>query len=502
MTTWTDQSGAAIPDAWAAPVSVIVGDIHAATSKPTPVDADEIPILDSTTVFSLKKLTWVNLKATLLTYFSALTSTWAISTTGNATTATTATTATNIAAGTVGVLPYQSAASTTLFLAGNVSATPQFLTSTGTGAVAQAPILTGSTGTGSVVLTNNSVLVAPDLGTPAAGILTNCTGTAAGLSIGGNAATATTASITTNATNAQNPAIRNTGATVAANALTLNLAATSIDFRSPTLSSGTINTRAFSALSLVVPSTATLGTVNAQAARLVLIAIDNSGTVELAVVNLSGGNNLDETTLISTTAISAAATANNVIYSTTGRTNIPFRVVGFIDITEATAGTWATAPTTIQGAGGQASTRIIGFQNSMVRLNTANGYGSTSTKIRRFTNIVTTQGADITYADSATLGGSFTINTAGVYSVSYNDQFTAASFIGISLNTTQPTVNINLLAATEIFSGTVTSGANFASVAAASFYLAAGSIIRAHTDGTATGTTTTFCQFTITKLSQ
>ena len=44
------------------------------------------------------------------------------------------------------------------------------------------------------------VLVTPNLGTPSAGVLTNCTGTAAGLSIGGNAATATTATnVTTNA---------------------------------------------------------------------------------------------------------------------------------------------------------------------------------------------------------------------------------------------------------------------------------------------------------------
>lgn len=144
-------------------------------------------------------------------------------------------------------------------------------------------------------------------------------------------------------------------ATVAANNLTLGLDPTSLDFRSSALASGTVNTRTVgSALSLIAPSGATLGTVAAITARLALLAIDNAGTVELAVVNLAGGNNLDETTLISTTAISAAADANNVIYSTTARANVPFRVVGFIDITEATAGTWATAPSTIQGMGGQA----------------------------------------------------------------------------------------------------------------------------------------------------
>jgi hypothetical protein len=145
------------------------------------------------------------------------------------------------------------------------------------------------------------------------------------------------------------------GAAIAANALTATLNPCKLDFRSATLTTGVPNNRSVaSALSLVVPSGATLGTIAATAARLALLAIDNAGTVELAVTNLAGGLNLDETTLISTTAISAASTAANVIYSTTARASVPFRVIGFIDITEATAGTWATAPTAVQGIGGQA----------------------------------------------------------------------------------------------------------------------------------------------------
>lgn len=148
--------------------------------------------------------------------------------------------------------------------------------------------------------------------------------------------------------------IQTVSATVASNALTVTLNPTSLDFRSATLTSGTVNTRTIgSAISLTVPSGATLGTTNAVASRLVILAIDNAGTVELAVVNLKGCPNLDETTLISTTAISAAADNTGVIYSTTARSNVPFRVVGFIDITEAAAGTWATGPTKVQGGGGQ-----------------------------------------------------------------------------------------------------------------------------------------------------
>jgi hypothetical protein len=49
-----------------------------------------------------------------------------------------------------------------------------------------------STGTGSTVLSTSPALVTPNLGTPTALVGTNITGTAAGLSIGGNAATVTT----------------------------------------------------------------------------------------------------------------------------------------------------------------------------------------------------------------------------------------------------------------------------------------------------------------------
>ena len=45
---------------------------HAATSKSTPVDADELPLVDSAASFGLKKLTLANLKATLKTYFDTL----------------------------------------------------------------------------------------------------------------------------------------------------------------------------------------------------------------------------------------------------------------------------------------------------------------------------------------------------------------------------------------------------------------------------------------------
>ena len=150
--------------------------------------------------------------------------------------------------------------------------------------------------------------------------------------------------------------IQSISASVGSSALTISASQLSLDFRSTTLGSGTVTTVTGTPANLVISSGSTLGTVNATAARIVVLAINNAGTIELAAVNISGGNQLDETNLISTTAEGGAGAADsaNVIYSTTARSNVAYRVIGFIDITEATAGTWATAPSTIQGVGGQA----------------------------------------------------------------------------------------------------------------------------------------------------
>lgn len=50
-------------------ITVIAPATNAAASKATPVDADAIPLADSAASFTLKKLSWANIKATLKTYF-------------------------------------------------------------------------------------------------------------------------------------------------------------------------------------------------------------------------------------------------------------------------------------------------------------------------------------------------------------------------------------------------------------------------------------------------
>lgn len=143
----------------------------------------------------------------------------------------------------------------------------------------------------------------------------------------------------------------------------------------------------------------------------------------------------------------------------------------------------------------------LGALPSCVRLNTANGYGSTNTVIRRFTTTVLNQGSDITYTDSATNGASFTINTNGVYSVSYTDQFNAQSHLGISLNSSQLTTSLVLINTSDQLASSTSGAANNTGSCSWCGYLASGAVIRAHAGGTPTGTTTNAVQFTIQRVA-
>lgn len=138
---------------------------------------------------------------------------------------------------------------------------------------------------------------------------------------------------------------------------------------------------------------------------------------------------------------------------------------------------------------------------SYIRLNTANGYGSTNTVIRRFTNIVNNVGTDITYADSATLGATFTINTAGVYSVHHNGAFSVAADFGISIDSTQLTTSITSINISNVLAGCTSSAGSYGMVASAIFYAAATSVVRAHCSATASGGSANFTQFTIARVA-
>lgn len=162
-------------------------------------------------------------------------------------------------------------------------------------------------------------------------------------------------------------------------------------------------------------------------------------------------------------------------------------VAGTTTITmPAVSGTMVVLPTTV----------------SMVQLYTANGQGSTNTAIRRFTNTITNTGTDITYADSATLGSTFTINTNGIYAIAYGDSFNGAGQLGLSLNSTQLSTNIASITDTNRIAFSSTTAANVNAMVNATLYLPSSSIIRPHSiAGTANGATPALSTFLIVRVA-
>ena len=120
-----------------------------------------------------------------------------------------------------------------------------------------------------------------------------------------------------------------------------------ISFRSSTLATGSVLDRSVtSALSLTVSSGATLGCNDGVDEYLYLYAIDNAGTVELAI---SGSYHWDEGQRYTTTVMNSSADDAATLYSTTSRSNVAIRLIGRIKSNQTTAGTYTATPTEVCG---------------------------------------------------------------------------------------------------------------------------------------------------------
>lgn len=128
-----------------------------------------------------------------------------------------------------------------------------------------------------------------------------------------------------------------------------------IPFRNSTIGTGGLTWLSVTAAtSLVVSSGSTLGTSSGVAHRLWVVGINDGGTFRLGVLNakLSGGGifYLSNDLLVSSTAEGGAGGADSagVIYTGTAVSSKAIRILGYIESTQATAGTWATTPSKAQ----------------------------------------------------------------------------------------------------------------------------------------------------------
>lgn len=187
----------------------------------------------------------------------------------------------------------------------------------------------------------------------------------------------------------------------------------------------------------------------------------------------------------------AAQASGHIFIDTTAPTTLQFTDGTVNNVWETTAnannwfntsdGVWIDILIPIQGW----STASPGVTKSEVAYYGSNGLGSTNTAIERMATQVVSTGSAITFADSATLGSSFTINETGVYSIFYQSGYFGSSNVyrGISLNSTHLTTAVQTLspANNELlcfgWSGDNTSGGCSITV-----NLKPGDVIRPHTN--------------------
>lgn len=188
-----------------------------------------------------------------------------------------------------------------------------------------------------------------------------------------------------------------------------------IGFRSTTNSTGTYTqVSAVAATSLVISSGSTLGHTSNVQQYIWVYALNNAGTVELAA----------STTLFDTGAIlsssaeggAGAADSNNVIYSTTARSNVAMRVIAKLTVTETTAGTWATAPSVVNTKVGISPIDTIAFDAQ-----------DSSTAVNVLNEIVFSTVNKQTHGAYSTSTGRFTAPIAGWYQFSSGITFNAGS---------------------------------------------------------------------------
>lgn len=96
-------------------------------------------------------------------------------------------------------------------------------------------------------------------------------------------------------------------------------------------------------------------------------------------------------------------------------------------------------------------------RNTMFRAITPAGNGSTNTRIRRWTTVKSTDPLNVQYNASTTLGDSFTILVAGVYSISWSDANTAATACGLMLNDSAPSSTVGASTADQVLAAMTSS---------------------------------------------
>jgi hypothetical protein len=125
--------------------------------------------------------------------------------------------------------------------------------------------------------------------------------------------------------------------------------------------------------------------------------------------------------------------------------------------------------------------------DSYVRMDGGNGWGSTATRTRRFSNVRDNLGTAVTINDSATDGTIFVIKEAGLYDLSYSDSFSGAVDMAITKNSSNPAGAPSTLALGELLCISSSATASYVETTSTQAYLNVGDLIRCQSSSASAG---------------
>lgn len=168
---------------------------------------------------------------------------------------------------------------------------------------------------------------------------------------------------------------------------------------------------ATSALSVTVPTSSTLGFSNNVPGRIWLTAINNAGTVELAVINSVTSTATSKSIfplagwgIVNTVALGGPSNSSATFYSTIARSAVPYSVLGYATYEAGltTAGTWNANPTRME-----LFRRDVPLPGAVVQTTyaasstvTTNASGTTLTPTLPAASITPTSAANLVRADA------------------------------------------------------------------------------------------------------
>lgn len=186
------------------------------------------------------------------------------------------------------------------------------------------------------------------------------------------------------------------------------------------------------ALSIVIPSGASLGQTSAINQYVWVYLINDAGTMDIGV---SGVSVFDDGSTVSCTQISSGATSGTALYSAGSHSGAKaVRLVGRILVNQSAAGTWASNPAeiTLQPVPRYNATELVGYTPTWAGFGTVTGAGVFSNREGSYLNVIAVwiNGTTTGVAATITPGFNGTNSNVNVADTTYGTNVVTGQYSG------------------------------------------------------------------------